>query len=141
MAGDVEVSGVEHVLTALALLEQEAMAQLDDACNDAAESVAGRTRRVFPMGPQPGGHARSSIEVDRFPGLRATVREGGPRFSYVGWLDFGGHVGRRHANHRQWIKGGRYLFPAWRTVRPGVEPAMHEGLREAARRSGWDPRG
>ena len=138
---DVEVSGVELTRAALALLEYEATRQLDDIGSDAAESVASRVRLLMPMGPQAGGHARSSVEVDHPPGLRATVREGGPRFPYVGWLDFGGNVGRHHANHRAWIKSGRYLFPVLRTVRPGLEPLMHEGLREAARRSGWNPRG
>jgi len=138
---DVEVSGVELVRASLILLEHEAVQQLDDIGNDAAESVASRVRLIIPMGPQEGGHAKSSVEVERFVGLSATVREGGPRFPYVGWLDFGGNVGRRHANHRQWIKGGRYLFRVLSTVKPGLEPLMHEGLREAARRSGWNPRG
>jgi hypothetical protein len=138
---DIEVSGVELVRVALASLEIQAVQQLDDIGNDAAEDVAARVRLVMPMGPQDRGHARSSVEVDHAPGLRATVREGGARFPYVGWLDFGGNVGRQHANHRQWIKGGRYLFPSLKTVRPGLEPLMHEGLREAARRSGWNPRG
>lgn len=138
---DIEVSGVELVRIALASLEIQAVQQLDDIGNDAAESVAARVRLVMPIGPVAAGHARSSVEVDHGAGLRATITEGGPRFPYVGWLDFGGNVGRRHTNHRQWIKGGRYLFPSLKTVRPGLEPLMHEGLREAARRSGWNPRG
>lgn len=138
---DVEVSGVELVRVALASLEIQATQQLDDIGNDAAESVAARLRLALPMGPVEAGHARSSVEVDHPPGLRATVREGGVRFPYVGWLDFGGNVGRHNSNHRTWIKGGRYLFPILKTVKPGLEPLMHEGLREAARRSGWNPRG
>ena len=74
---DVEVSGVELTRAALALLEFEATRQLDDIGSDAAESVASRVRLLMPMGPQAGGHARSSVEVDHPPGLRATVREGG----------------------------------------------------------------
>lgn len=137
----VDIDGLDNLRVRLALLEHEADAQLDEVGNDTAESVARRTRLVFPYGPQPGGHARSSIGVERLPGMRATVTEGGPRFPYVGWLDFGGSVGRRHANHRQWIKRGRYLFPSWASARPEVEPSMHERLREACRRSGWNPRG
>jgi hypothetical protein len=137
----VDIEGLPDLRARLALLAHEADAQLDEVGNDTAESVARRTRVLMPYGPQPGGHAQSSVGVERFPGMRATVSEGGPRFPYVGWLDFGGRVGRRHANHRQWIKGGRYLFPSWRAVRSGVEPSMHLHLREAARRSGWNPSG
>ena len=138
---DVEVSGVERVRTALELLEREAAAQLDEVGNATAEAVARRTRLVMPMGPQPGGHAKSSVEVTRFPGMHAEVSEGGPRWPYVGFLDFGGNVGRHHSVHRTWVKRGRYLFPSWAAVRPEVEPSMHEHLREACRRSGWNPRG
>lgn len=138
---DVEVDGIELVRAALELLEHEARAQLDEVGNDAAESVASRVRLLLPMGPAAGGHAKSSVEVERFPGLRAEVREGSARFPYVGWLDFGGNVGRHHAQHRTWVKGGRYLFRALGTVEPGLERAMDEGLREACRASGWNPHG
>ena len=69
------------------------------------------------------------------------MSEGSARFPYVGWLEFGGHVGRRHAVARQWIPRGRYLFPSLSTVRPGLSPLMHEAMRRAAREAGWDPDG
>jgi hypothetical protein len=80
------------------------------------------------------------VRVDR-DRLDATVSEGGPRFPYLPWLEFGGNVGRRHAVHRQWIPGGRYLFRALSAIRPGLEPSLHEAARQAARESGWDPDG
>lgn len=137
----VEVDGIEAMRVALVLLAHEADAQLDEVGNDTAEAVANRTRLLMPFGSAAGGHAKSSIEVERFPGLRAEVKEGSARFPYVGWLDFGGFVGRHRSVHRPWLERGRYLFPSWATVRPDVEPSMHEHLREACRRSGWNPRG
>lgn len=140
MARDGGVTGVPETLAALAALGAAADRQLDGVISDAAQAVAQRTRVAIPMGPQPGGHLRSSVRVDRGD-LAARVEHGGPRYPYAGWLEFGGHVGRRHAVARQWIPRGRYLYPALSTVRPGLGPAMREGLREACRESGWNPSG
>jgi hypothetical protein len=137
---DIEVTGIPETLAALAALDVAADRQLDEVIDDAAETVAARTRIAMPTGPQPGGHVRGSVRIDRGD-LRARVEHGGPRFPYAGWLEFGGHVGRRHAVARQWIPRGRYLYPALSTVRPTLPLAMHEALREAARESGWNPRG
>jgi hypothetical protein len=102
----VEWDGMPHALACLAALDERAGVQLDDALGDAADAVAQRTRMAIPLGPVAGGHAQGSVRVDR-DRLDATVSEGGPRFPYLPWLEFGGNVGRRHAVHRQWIPGGR----------------------------------
>lgn len=138
---EVEIEGIPVVEACLAALDRAKDRQLDEVIRDSAETVAGRTRALMPVGPVAHGHAQTSVEVVRTEGLEATVTEGSARFPYVGWLEFGGNVGRRHANHRTWIRSGRYLFPTVRTVRPGLEPRMHEALRRAARESGWDPDG
>ena len=138
---DVEVDGIPHVLACLAALDHTVDTRADEVIKDTAETVASRTRALMPVGPVPHGHARSSVEVVRTEGLAATVSEGSARFPYVGWLEFGGHVGRRHAVTRQWIPRGRYLFPSLSTVRPGLTPQMHEAMRRAAREAGWDPDG
>lgn len=137
----VEVDGIEHALACLAALDRTSDERLDEVIKDSAETVATRTRAAMPLGPMEHGHARSSVEVVRTEGLAATVTEGSVRWPFVGWLEFGGNVGRKHAVHRQWIPRGRYLFPSLSTVRPGLEPRMHEALRVAARESGWDPDG
>ena len=140
----VEVDGIEHVRVCLALLGDTSDRQMSETTGDTAETVATRVRAIMPYGPMEHGHARSSVGVTRTDPLSATVSEGSARFPYVGWLEFGGWVGWRgipHRNHREWIRGGRYLFPTLRTVYPGLETRMHEGLRIAARQSGWDPDG
>ncbi|HEY5880111.1 MAG TPA: hypothetical protein VIU11_14470 [Nakamurella sp.] len=141
MAIRVDVDGVPRVLGMLDALDNACERQLDDSCNDSADQVAQRTRGLMPFGPEPRGHARSSVDVEHVAGMHARVGEGGPRFPYVGWLDFGGNVGRRHLRHRTWIRGGRYLFRALSTVKPGIEPHMHQGMRQACRETGWDPSG
>lgn len=141
MAREIDVDGVPHALTCLAALAEAADRELDGVLGDAADTVASRTRLAIPLGPPESGHLQSSVRVERTAGLRATVAEGGARFEYVYFLEFGGHVGRRHAVHREYVRSGRYLYPAVRTVRPGLPSAMHEGLREAARSSGWNPTG
>ena len=114
--------------------------ELGHVCNITADKVAFRTRLVFPYGPAP-QHARSSIDVEHAPGMRASVSEGSVRFPYVGWLDFGGYVGRHHRNHRLWLHRGRYLFRQYHLVKPGIEPDMADGLRRACHAAGFATRG
>lgn len=144
MARDLDISvewdGIPHVMACLAGLRERGDAQLDEEAGEAAESVASRTRTAIPLGPVAGGHAKASVRVERGH-IEATVHEGGPAFPYLPWLEFGGRVGRKHANHRQWIRGGRYMFRALSTVKPGLELSMHDAMRDAARESGWDPDG
>lgn len=138
---DVEVSGIPEVLGYLAALDRAEHEALDRVIDDAADATADRARARMPLGPAAGGHLRGSVEVDRAEGLQATVHHGGARFPYAGWLEFGGHVGRRHAVARPWIPRGRYLYPALSTVYPGLEPSMIEHMRSAAAEAGWIPRG
>ena len=140
MARDIEWDGIPHALDCLERLHVAAEQALDHSVNDSADRVASRTKAAIPLGPEAHGHLQSSVRVERSEGLRATVAEGGPRFPYVYFLEFGGRVGRRHAVHREYIRSGRYLYPALRTVRPGIEPVMEEHLIEACRESGWTPR-
>jgi len=144
MARDLDIStewdGMPHVMACLSALDARADAQLDEEAGEAVESVATRTRMAIPVGPVAGGHVRSSVRVERGH-IEATVHEGGAAFPYLPWLEFGGNVGRRHTNHRQWIEGGRYLFRALSSIKPGIEPSMHLAMRDAARESGWDPDG
>lgn len=114
--------------------------ELGHVCNRTADKVAFRTRLVFPYGPAP-RHARNSIESHHAPGMTASVSEGSFRFPYVGWLDFGGRVGRRHANHRLWLTGGRYMFRSYHWIKPGIEPDMQDALRRACHASGFATRG
>jgi hypothetical protein len=141
MAIRVDVDGIPHVQAMLGALSVAAERELNDSCTESAEAVASRTRTLIPLGPVAGGHARNSVEVEFRPGAGAAVTEGSARFPYVGWLDFGGRVGRRHANYRQYIQGGRYLFRAYAAHKPAVEIGMHANLRQACTETGWDPRG
>jgi hypothetical protein len=136
----IEWDGIPHAMACLDRLRERADAHLDQEAGEAAEEVATRTRMAIPLGPVAGGHAKSSVRVERGH-IEATVHEGGPAFPYLPWLEFGGRVGRKHANHRQWIEGGRYMYRALSMIKPGIEPSMHDGMREAARESGWNPDG
>jgi hypothetical protein len=137
----VDVDGIPETLAMLDALSNACVRQLDDSINDSAEQVAIRTRVAMPSGPEMHGHLKGSVGIDRTEGLRATVNHGGPRYPYAGWLEFGGNVGRRHLQHRTWIRGGRYLFRSLSVVKPGIEPHMHENMRQACRETGWNPRG
>jgi hypothetical protein len=42
----------------------------------------------------------------------ATVRMGRASLRYAGWIEFGGDLKNPHPATRDYVKGGRYLFPA-----------------------------
>jgi hypothetical protein len=101
--------------------------------DDAADKVATWTKIGFPLGPADGGHAISSIKASR-----GTVSEGGARFPYVGFLDFGGRVGIHGAIFRPFIGRGRYLWASLGDHKEQVDRIFAEGLTRLARNSGMD---
>jgi hypothetical protein len=68
----------------------------------------------------------------------AAVVEGGNRYPYMPWLDFGGVIKPRQEIHRARIKKGRYVWAAFSRRRQEVLDRYMEALREAMRRAGLD---
>jgi len=86
-------------------------AGIRQAGKDAAEPVAALTRASLPMG----GSGRLAGDV-RTSGTKtgAAVRMGRKTVPYAGWIEFGGS--RPDGSEREYVPGGRYLFPAAKSL-------------------------
>lgn len=107
----VQVEGLAELQRALRRADTGLARTVTDAVKAAAQPVVDDARRRVPTGPPAGGHARNSIRVVK-SGRTVEVRGGGARYPYYMWLEFGGHVGRKHHTYRNRVKGGRYIYPA-----------------------------
>lgn len=52
------------------------------------------------------------------------VAQGGRGIDYYRWLELGGLSGRKHANRRQFVANGRYIQPAYESIRNTKIPDM-----------------
>ena len=88
---------------------------MQSAGKTAAEPVAAATRSALPRSDRKtdAGRLRGSV---RTSGTRtgASVRMGSKAVPWAGWVEFGGTRHRPFPSHRDYVKDGRYLFPAAR---------------------------
>lgn len=117
----VRVEGLRELRMALGVVEGELSQELRDELKVLAVEVRlEAARRLEADVAHPTGRAAASLRA--YSTSRAAgVRAGSASVPYYGWLDFGGtirHMGSRHTHtrahliRRQFIAGGRYLYPA-----------------------------
>lgn len=99
--------------------------------------IVNRSRPLVPVGPGIGGHAASSIRKASTQNA-VRVSEGGPRFRYMPWLDFGGTIHPRQTITRPFFTDGRYIWHVFATHQAELEQNMREALRDIARDAGLD---
>src|SRR2546423_15587385 len=104
MASTVKVFGVEEVRLALARLVEKLPVALKPVLSVSASRAAAQARAGVPSAS---GAAASSIRAQG-----AGITFGGSAAPYFPWLEWGGSVGRGKADHRPFIIGGRYVYPA-----------------------------
>jgi hypothetical protein len=103
-----------------------------------AQTIASATQGAMPV---ISGHARSTVKAFVTRG-GAKVSEGtGEADDYVGWLDFGGHVGRHASISRPVIKKGRYLYVQGERLRPQTIKALDAAIDKAAHSAGLETEG
>lgn len=90
---------------------------------------------VKPKVPSKTGAARSSLKAASSQ-TESRISAGGRRAPYYPWLDFGGRVGRRKATRRDFIQGGRYIFPTVAAMQDEIQAAMFKGVADIARQNG-----
>jgi hypothetical protein len=131
----VEIRGLREFRAQLRRLDAAAPEAASRASKRSAELVIDHARPRIPTGPARNGHARDTLRaVDA--GRRSFVRAGGESHPYYPWLDFGGRVGIRASVRREYIKEGRYIFPAYSAVFPQIKNVIDDELREATRAAG-----
>jgi hypothetical protein len=71
----------------------------------------------------------------------ATVRMGTSKVRYAGWVEFGGNRHRPHDSSRDFIRDGRFLFPAARPLAASAATAYTAALNEALGAFDWTNQG
>jgi hypothetical protein len=131
----IEVHGLRELGVHLGSFDRKLPKVVDQACKEAAQAVADGAKRRMPFGPEPGGHVRASTRTARIRG-GYEARAGGARYPYYMWLEYGGHVGRRHHTYRTRSTKGRYMYPALVAASPKIRRILNRALARAARQSG-----
>jgi hypothetical protein len=65
------------------------------------------------------------------------VRLGPPSRKFAGWVEFGGTRHKPHESSREFIKSGRYLFPAARSLSARAAQTYTEELQKVFDKFSW----
>lgn len=128
----IKIRGLAEFNRSLRKLDKDAPKALRLVGNEAAQSVVKGAQADVPTLT---GAASASIKASSTR-TSARVRAGGNKVPYYGFLDYGGNVGRYGSTQREFIKSGRYLYPAFDRNRDAVAEALSEGLVKVAEDSG-----
>lgn len=128
----VEIEGFRQLRTALRALGSEAPKALRVAGNQAAQLVVDNAR---PRVPRRSGKAAGSIKA-RSTQIATKIASGGRAAPYMPWLDYGGRVGVNDTAVRPFIADGRYVYPAYRAVKPEFSRVLNEAVRKIAADAG-----
>jgi hypothetical protein len=141
----VKVTGLRELRAHLRAADKKLPKIIGKAGKEAGWLVARVARARVPVGPAKGGHARSSIKP-KVTQKGAEVQEGGNKYPYAPWLDFGGTlripirgqlgiVKDYQEIHRSYSRRGRYIWDAFADNKAEVMDfyldALDRGLREA----------
>lgn len=136
----IRISGLKEFRRGLKSLDARLPREIRKAGNVAAKIVVDSARPRVPIGPGRGGHAASSIKAASSQ-TSVRVSEGGARFPYMPWLDFGGTINKHTGtpSTRPFIREGRYVWAAFADHKAEVERAYLDALHDAAESAGLDP--
>jgi hypothetical protein len=130
----IKVGGLTVLAKQLKGISKDAPKALRLANNEAAEIVVQAAR---PLMPSRSGRARATLKA-RSTRSEARAQGGSNRAPYVGWLEFGGSVGRKDATKRTVVKAGRYLYPGFVARRQAIYAELESQLVELCRDHGLD---
>ena len=139
MSERVVIEGLRELRLQLRAMDKKLPREIRKAGNAAAAIVVRHAVPRVPIGPPKGGHAASSIRVASTQSS-VGVAEGGARFPYMPWLDFGGTINKhtKHPTYRGFRKSGRFIWAAFAEHRQEVMDAYQDALADAARDAGLE---
>lgn len=133
----VEVRGIREVRSALNQVDKELGRKLRDELAKVSEVVLDEAR---PHVARRTGSAVGSMKV-RKQTAGAAIAVGGNKAPYYPWLDFGGRVGRNKSVQREFVKEGRYLYPAIKRKRRVIDDMLDEMLSRLLKQAGFETGG
>jgi len=132
----IQITGLREFRRSLKEMDPELAKRLRLVGNEAAKLVVDDAAPKVPLGPGRGGHARDSIKV-RSTQTAVRVAEGGKRYPYMTWLDFGGTIRQRTRKIRRTFRyEGRYVWSSWHDRQDDVVKLLQDGLAELAADAG-----
>jgi hypothetical protein len=137
MSEMIRISGLRELRAGLRSMDRALPREIRKAGNKAAEIVVRYAKPRVPLGPAVGGHAMNSIRVASTQSS-VGVAEGGAKYPYMPWLDFGGTVNKHtdHPTYRRFYTDGRYIWHAFGQHKQQVLDTYQEALADAARNAG-----
>lgn len=130
----IRVTGLREVQKALKELDGQSQKELRLALNDAAQIIVNVAQRKVPTVT---GAARASIRATS--GQReARVSAGGRKAPYLPWLDYGGSTGRDRSVKRPFLRGGRYIYPAYEEQHTNVMRLLEKRITDLMESKGID---
>jgi hypothetical protein len=133
----IRITGLREFRRSLKRLDADAAQNMRYGFRDAASLIASTAKPKVPVGPAAGGHATSSIKAS-LSGTKVQVSEGGSRYRYMPWLDFGGRVGPNRSVVRPFRKKGRYIWAAFSDRHDEVLEKIQDTINDAARSAGLE---
>lgn len=131
----IKIEGLAKLNRSLRNISKDAPKQLRLVANHAAEVVVDDAK---PEVPTDTGTAQRSVRTASTR-TASQVKAGGVRAVWYPWLDFGGRVGKNRSVKRTFIKGGRYIYPAYTDNRELIGERLERGLTELIKDSGLEP--
>jgi hypothetical protein len=129
----IKIEGLAKFNRDLKRMDKDLPKALRIAQNAAAEIVADW---AAPRVPSLSGNARRSIRASSTR-TEARVQGGNARRApYYPWLDFGGKVGKGGRIHREFKKGGRFIYPGYAVNRDQVQDKLFAELIKLAESAG-----
>lgn len=136
-ADPIRMGGIRELQKALKEIDGEAQKELRLVWNAAAEMVAAEARSRM---PSKSGKARASVKVASSQ-REARVKIGAARAPYAPWLDFGGKVGREGSITRPFLKDGRYVYPAYYSLKDDIQKLLEKKIQELCEKHGLNVEG
>lgn len=128
----ISVRGLDELRKALAKADKDLAKDLGAAGKRAADVVVPAAQARTPVRS---GRARDSLRAVTVRGGGA-IRGGGAKAPYFPWLDYGGRVGRKRSVVRDYIKGGRIVYPAIDEKRDAAVDVYFDAMNDLLRRAG-----
>lgn len=129
----VTVKGLGEFNAALRRVPELTDAMRSEVSHDAADLAHG-----WALGriPRRTGRAAESLRLKRY-GLLWGLSGGDARTApYYPWLDFGGRTGRKRSVKRQFIEGGRYIYPGFAATVGEAQRLMTAAVEKMLNRAG-----
>ena len=127
----VEVEGLNKLRNALRDIDPKLQKKLRGRFKVIAEKVAESARATM---PHRSGRAAASVRGGASTTTAYVVTGRKSTAPYAAWLDFGGTLkatgGRHNTQVRPRIKGGRYLYPAIKRMRPQLQREAVTAIEE-----------